>query len=126
MENQRRRDTAPEMALRRAVWRLGLRYRVDIAPIRGSRRRADLVFRSARVAVFVHGCFWHGCRYHGSLPKANRAWWRAKLEANRRRDSATKQALRKEGWAVVVIWEHEDPDVAALRITRLVRERRRH
>src|SRR5436190_11139972 len=71
MERQARRDTKPELALRRAVWRLGLRYRVDIAPIPG-RRRADLVFTRAKVAVYVDGCFWHSCPTHATIPKANR------------------------------------------------------
>src|SRR4051794_2033798 len=62
MRLQRSRDTSPEMALRRILHSRGLRYRVDATlPLRGVRRRADIVFRRARVAVFVDGCFWHGC-----------------------------------------------------------------
>src|SRR4051794_13269539 len=65
------RDTAPEIALRKALHRNGLRFRVDVAPVSELRCKADIVFRSARVCVFVDGCFWHGCPDHFSLPKAN-------------------------------------------------------
>src|SRR5687768_248615 len=86
METTRRRDTKPEVLLRSQLHRAGLRYRVDRAPVRGMRSRADLVFAAARVAVFVHGCFWHGCPLHATWPKANADWWRAKILANRERD----------------------------------------
>jgi DNA mismatch endonuclease (patch repair protein) len=119
MEQQRRRDTGPELALRKAVWRLGLRYRVDISPIPG-RRRADLVFTRAKVAVYVDGCFWHMCPAHSSIPKANRDWWIAKLNANFARDRAADACLREAGWTVVRIWEHEDAEFARLRIAESV------
>src|SRR5215471_11565510 len=82
MQRQSRRDTVPELLLRRAVWRRGLRYRVDASPIHGTRRRADLVFPRAKVAVYVDGCFWHCCPQHATTPKANRGWWVEKLQAN--------------------------------------------
>jgi DNA mismatch endonuclease (patch repair protein) len=66
----RQRDMAPEMALRKAIHAMGLRYRVDTAPLKSlPRRKADLVFGPARVAVFVDGCFWHGCPEHGNKPR---------------------------------------------------------
>lgn len=120
MERQARRDTKPELELRRTVWRLGLRYRVDFAPIPG-RRRADLVFTRAKVAVYLDGCFWHSCPNHATIPKANREWWVEKLEANVRRDRDTDQRLAEAGWTVVRVWEHEAPDVAAARIELIVR-----
>lgn len=123
MQRQRRRDTGPELALRRALWALGLRYRVDIAPIPG-RRRADVVFPRAKVAVYVDGCFWHSCPTHATVPKANRAWWVAKLEGNRRRDAETDRALTESGWVVVRVWEHRRPDEAANEIAACVRARR--
>ena len=119
MEHQLRRDTKPERALRRAVWRLGLRYRVDRAPIPG-RRRADLVFTGAKVAVFVDGCFWHRCPQHASIPKSNRDWWIAKLDANVARDRDTDARLADRGWKVVRVWEHEDVGSAARRIAETV------
>ncbi len=123
MERQARRDTEPELAVRRQVWRLGLRYRVDLAPIRG-RRRADLVFTRARVAVYVDGCFWHRCPLHATTPKTNQAWWVAKLEANIERDRDTDARLHAAGWSVIRVWEHEDPEAAAARIATAVREGR--
>jgi DNA mismatch endonuclease (patch repair protein) len=123
MERQRTRDTAPEVALRSELHRLGLRYRVHTRPIGDVRRVADVVFRSAQLAVFVDGCFWHGCQEHGGVPKANSGWWRDKLDSNRARDIDTDAAFRQAGWEVVRVWEHEDPAVAARRIHGLVRSR---
>ena len=122
MTRQSRRDTKPELALRRAVWKIGLRYRVDIAPI-SSRRRADLVFTRAKVAVFVDGCFWHSCPTHATTPKANRDWWVDKLETNVRRDRDTDNRLAAAGWTVIRVWEHEAVDAAAERIALVVRAR---
>ena len=123
MEATKRRDTAAEMALRSALHRRGLRFRVDQAPIRGVRRRADIVFRKARVAVYVDGCFWHCCPIHGTWPKANAEWWREKLETNKARDADTDRKLRDVGWIPVRVWEHEAPQEVAERIEELVRER---
>jgi DNA mismatch endonuclease (patch repair protein) len=108
MQATRRRDTPAELALRSALHELGFRYRVDVSPVRGLRRRADLVFAAAKVAVFVDGCFWHGCVEHGTWPKTNAAWWRAKIEKNRERDRDTDSRLTSAGWRVVRIWAHED------------------
>jgi DNA mismatch endonuclease (patch repair protein) len=122
MQTAPRRDTHCELALRSALHRLGLRYRVD-RKLPGLRRRADLTFVRARVAVFVDGCFWHGCPRHVTWPKANAEWWRAKLEMNRRRDADTSRQLRRAGWRVVRVWEHELPARAAVRVARTVRRR---
>src|SRR4051812_31427162 len=109
MARVRRRDTAPELALRRELHGLGLRFRVDVAPVPDIRSRADVVFRPSRVAVYVNGCFWHACKEHGTLPTNNREWWRAKLAATVERDRRTDAVLRSAGWLVVRVWEHEDP-----------------
>ena len=71
MRSTRQRDTAAESAIRAILFRLGFRYRVDIAPLAGMRRRADIVFTKAKVAAYVDGCFWHGCPLHATWPKAN-------------------------------------------------------
>lgn len=92
MQTQPSRDTRPELALRRLVWSEGLRYRVDHPVL--PRRRADLAFTRARVAVFVDGCFWHSCPEHATKPKNNAEWWEAKLAANIVRDVRTTEALR--------------------------------
>ena len=109
MSRIRRRDTRPELALRRGLHARGWRYFVD-RPVAGvSRCRPDLLFPRLRVAVFVDGCFWHFCVEHTHLPIANAAYWHAKLLANRRRDVAHDHELRSAGWAVVRVWEHTPP-----------------
>lgn len=123
MERQRRRDTKPETALRRLLYQRGLRYRVDCPALAGSRRRHDLVFTKARTAVEVRGCFWHSCPLHATAPKANAEWWSAKLAANAKRDANTAEQLEEAGWALVVVWEHEDPELAAERVAAVVRAR---
>lgn len=125
MQRVRREGTDAEIAVRSAVHRLGLRYRVDVRPVAALRRRADLVFPSARVAVFVDGCFWHGCAAHWRSPKANGDWWKRKIARNRRRDRDTDRRLVEEGWMPIRVWEHDDPAEAAGTIARLVRSRRR-
>ncbi|UXF67771.1 very short patch repair endonuclease [Rhodococcus qingshengii] len=116
MSAQRRRDTKPEIALRRELHRRGLRYFVDRAPVKGVRRRADLVFPRRNVAVFVDGCFWHSCPQHATFPKNNAQWWTDKLAANVVRDRDTDARLAEQGWTVIRVWEHEDPLVAAERV----------
>jgi DNA mismatch endonuclease (patch repair protein) len=112
MKSTRQKDTPGEITLRRALRALGIGYRVDVT-IPGTRCRADVAFVRRKVAVFVDGCFWHGCPEHGTWPKANGEWWRAKIEANRRRDRNTDDRLRTIGWRVLRFWEHEDLAVAA-------------
>lgn len=114
MKGQKRRDTKPEVALRAALHRRGLRFRVDRRVVPGSRKKADIVFGRQRLAVFVDGCFWHGCPEHGTWPKANAAWWRDKIEANRARDAATNRELTDAGWHVLRFWAHEDVDAAVV------------
>ncbi|REE74346.1 T/G mismatch-specific endonuclease [Rhodococcus wratislaviensis] len=116
MRAQRRRDTAPELALRRELHRRGVRYYVDRAPMKGIRRRADLVFPRRKVAVYVDGCFWHSCPQHATFPKSNAQWWAEKLAGNVTRDRDTDTRLADAGWTVVRIWEHENPAVAADRV----------
>lgn len=118
MSQQRTRDTAPEVALRRALHRLGYRYLVD-RPLPGMpRRRGDIVFPGRKIAVFIDGCFWHGCPEHGSWPANNAAWWESKLKANLERDRDTTARLQEIGWTVVRIWEHEEPDQALAAVLR--------
>lgn len=126
MQTQRTRDTAPELAVRRLLHAAGLRYRVDRPPLPGLRRRADLVFGPARVAVYVDGCFWHGCPEHGTRPASNADWWQRKLAANRTRDHDTDARLASAGWQVVRVWEHEDATEVAGRIAEIVSGRRAH
>ena len=125
MRSTPQRDTPAEMRVRKLLHGMGLRYRVNAKPLAHSRRRADVVFRRAKVAVFVDGCFWHGCPEHGTWPRANREFWSVKILANKARDSDTNTQLQSEGWLVIRVWEHEDPAKAARRIANKVRERLR-
>lgn len=124
MQRVARKDTAPELALRRKLYRLGMRYFIHRRPLPELRRQADIVFPRARVAVFVDGCFWHGCPEHaGNLDKTNGWFWPAKIQANRDRDVDTNVKLGEAGWLPVRIWEHECPDQAANRVSEIVRSR---
>lgn len=118
MAANRRRDTAPELRLRSALHRRGLRFRVDLPITVLGRRpiRPDIAFTRLRVAVFLDGCFWHGCPEHGSAPKANASYWLPKIARNRERDRQADRLLRDAGWTVVRIWEHEPVGDAAKRV----------
>jgi DNA mismatch endonuclease (patch repair protein) len=72
----------------------------------GVRVRPDFVFRQARLAIFVDGCFWHGCPKHGTQPAGNRSFWKKKFARNQTRDRLVNRALRRAGWRVLRIWEH--------------------
>jgi DNA mismatch endonuclease (patch repair protein) len=121
MQANRRRDTAPEMAIRRLVHASGLRYRVDARPLANIRHTADMIFTRARVAVFIDGCWWHGCAEHYRPPASNIAYWADKVGGNRARDRQIDQALISADWTVIRIWEHESPELAARRIEAVVR-----
>lgn len=126
MQAVKLRDSGPELALRRELRALGLTgYRVDAKlPIAGVRRKSDVSFGPARVAVFLDGCYWHMCPDHGSRPKANSEWWLAKFENTQRRDRDTDRRLREAGWLPLRVWEHEDPREAAGRVRDAVLQRR--
>ncbi|GAA1646570.1 very short patch repair endonuclease [Catellatospora bangladeshensis] len=121
MQSNKGRDTRPELALRSAVHRLGLRYRVSVRPVKAVRRTADLCFTRAMVAVFLDGCFWHGCPDHHTKSKTNAQYWADKVVRNRERDAETDRLLAEAGWTVVRVWEHEASEVAAQRVVDTVR-----
>ena len=108
MRRNTRRHTRPELLLRRALWRLGVRYRLHLADLPG---RPDLVLPSARLAVFCDGDFWHGrdwqARRRRLAQGANAAYWIPKILANRERDRRVSRLLRALGWTVVRVWESE-------------------
>lgn len=121
----RRKDTSPELAVRRRLHSAGLRYRVDYsADATDRRRRADIVFTRARVAVFIDGCFWHGCPDHFIAPRRNSDYWGPKIARNIERDRSSTARLQDAGWQVLRFWEHEDPDHVAARIEEAVRPRK--
>lgn len=123
MQAQRQRDTRCEMNIRRELHKRGIRYRIDCRPIPNMRRRADIVIRSAKLAVFVDGCFWHGCPLHWKPPKQHSEWWEAKVAANIRRDKDTTALVEDAGWMVIRAWEHEDATIVAARIADVLYER---
>lgn len=111
MSRVKGRDTRPEMRLRRALHAAGLRYRLQAKELPG---RPDIVFRRAKLAIFVHGCFWHrhpGCE-HARMPKSRLDFWRAKLEANVERDTRQVRELLVAGYTVLTLWECESRDDA--------------
>jgi DNA mismatch endonuclease (patch repair protein) len=124
MRRQRQKDTACELAVRRLLHGWGMRYRVDCRPEPDVARRADIVFRSAKMAVFVDGCFWHGCPVHWKAPKRNATWWIGKITANVERDARTNQLLERRGWLVIRAWEHESPRAIATRVASSLKHRR--
>jgi DNA mismatch endonuclease (patch repair protein) len=104
MARVRSKNTSPEMEVRRALHRAGLRFRLHKKGLPG---RPDVVLPSRKAAVFVHGCFWHrhpGCA-RTRTPKTRREWWQAKFASNVARDKKAHSALGKLGWKVFVIWE---------------------
>jgi DNA mismatch endonuclease Vsr len=121
MRRVKGKDTAPEMIVRRALTRLGARYRLHRKDLPGS---PDIVMPGRRLALFVHGCFWHGhdCPRGARVPKQNRDYWTAKVGRNVARDARNREALATAGWRVVTIWECELKDRAGLeaRLTELL------
>lgn len=113
MRRVKGKNTAPELAVRRALTALGARYRLNRKDLPGS---PDIVMSGRRLAIFVHGCFWHGhdCPRGSRVPKANREYWTAKVARNVARDARTGAALCEQGWRVETIWECELKDDAAL------------
>jgi DNA mismatch endonuclease, patch repair protein len=98
------RDTQPELAVRRALWSLGVRFRLHPNNLPG---RPDIVVRRLMVAIFVHGCFWHrhkGCA-RNRMPKSRVSFWTKKFDENVARDRRARRELAKAGWTVVTIWE---------------------
>ena len=113
MRRVKGRNTTPEMAVRRMLWRLGVRYRLHRKDLPG---HPDIVMPGRKLAVFVHGCFWHGhdCARGARVPKQNRAYWEAKVGRNRARDAASLARLESLGWRVLTVWECELKDPAGL------------
>lgn len=106
------KNTKPELAVRRLVHSMGFRYRLHARDLPG---RPDLVFRSRRKVIFVHGCFWHQHDCHlGRLPKSRLDFWRAKLDSNVQRDKKVEKELADLGWQVLIVWECELPNAVKL------------
>ncbi len=122
MKSVGRKDTAPELTVRRYLHSRGLRYRLHVRDLPGT---PDIVLPRYRTAIYVHGCFWHGhdCKHGSVQARTNREFWQSKIETNRERDVRKATALRQLGWSVQVVWECEAADTAVL--AALVRRIRR-
>jgi DNA mismatch endonuclease (patch repair protein) len=103
MQRIKGRNTSPEVSLRSALWRLGLRFRIGHRLV----GTPDIVFPAARLAVFVDGCFWHGCKRHSHVPKSNVEYWARKFHRNKKRDARVNRKLKRQGWRVLRVWEHD-------------------
>ena len=111
MASIRGRNTKPEIAVRRILWRHGLRYRTHDRTILG---RPDISNKGKRLAIFVDGCFWHGCPKCYREPETNKDFWRNKVEENKRRRDVVRDGLERQGFRVVEIWEHEADEPRAV------------
>jgi len=103
MAGIRGKDTKPEMLIRRALHQKGFRYRLHDRKLPG---RPDMVFPRFKAVIFIHGCFWHmhGCHLF-KWPSTRKAFWRQKLEGNRKRDALSYRNLQESGWRILTIWE---------------------
>lgn len=104
MSRIRAKDTVPELMLRRALHRHGVRFRIHGMGIPG---RPDIFWKGRRIVVFIHGCFWHACPEHFVRPASNRRFWDEKIQANIERDKRVRNQLTEMGWTVIELWEHE-------------------
>lgn len=104
MSRIRGKDTTPEIMVRSYLHQRGYRYQLHVSSLPG---KPDLVFKSRRKAIFVHGCFWHlhACKYGRVVAKTNAAFWAKKRADNAHRDAISISKLRRQGWSVLVIWE---------------------
>lgn len=112
----RSKDMKPEMAVRRLAHSMGYRFRLHRKDLPG---KPDMVFPRRRAVFFIHGCFWHqhpdpNCR-DARPPKSNTDYWQPKLARNQARDAENEASLRAQGWRVLVIWECQTKDEAALK-----------
>ena len=121
MSHIRGKDTKPEIAVRRTVWGMGIRYRLHSGMVPGT---PDLSNRSSKLAVFVDGCFWHGCPRCYREPQTNTSFWRKKVERNRRRRRTVRRDLKRQGFKVVEIWEHDayNPSVVIRKVESVMSE----
>ena len=106
MRRVKSKDSSAELKVRKALTRMGLRYRLHRKDLPGS---PDIAFPGRKLALFVHGCFWHGhdCKRGARPPKANADYWSAKIERNKARDLRTAEALAAMGWSQATLWECE-------------------
>ena len=116
MSQIKNKNTKPEIIVRKLIWKEGYRYRIG----HGLIGKPDMVFPFFRVVVFIDGCFWHGCLKHCRMPLSNIKYWKQKIFGNKKRDSKINRSLRKEGWKVVRVWEHNVKNNPQKTITKII------
>ena len=116
MQSNRPRNTLPEITLRSALHRSGLRFRKHVRPLAALRCEVDIAFPKQKLAVFVDGCWWHSCPQHGMIPKTNVDFWTQKLQRTQERDLRNTLVLEASGWSVLRVWEHLGPEDAVKKI----------
>jgi len=104
MSHIRGKNTKPELVLRKTLWSIGFRYRINDPSVTG---KPDLSSKKMMISIFVDGCFWHGCPNHGTIPMTHRKYWHRKILKNKARDLFVDRILERAGWIVIRIWEHE-------------------
>lgn len=119
MQATAQKGNRSERRLRSALHVEGIRFRNHYRIAALPRRSIDIALVGVKIAIFIDGCFWHGCPRHGTRPKSNWAWWKTKINTNQLRDRDTNVKLRKAGWKVMRVWEHQPVDVIMLRIIRM-------
>lgn len=118
MASIRGKNTGPEKKVRAMMWVSGKRFRVHDRKVFGT---PDVSNRSRRIAIFVDGCFWHGCERCYKQPRTNSEFWKSKIERNQKRRDLVRKTLKKEGFRMLEIWEHEiskNPDTMIKKIER--------
>lgn len=118
MQNIRSAGTAPERKVMRELRRLGLYFAVNVKSLSG---KPDIVFRRKRVAIFIDSDFWHGHKTRFKMPKSNLIYWREKIRTNKLRDKRVDAILKKEGWRIVRVWEHDVNNKFALVMRRIIK-----
>ena len=96
--------TEMERVWRKELSKRGYKFAINVSRLAG---KPDIVFRKNKLAIFLDSCFWHGCKNHCRMPDANRAYWKAKIENNKKRDKKVKKIYKKMGWVILRFWEHQ-------------------
>ena len=104
MSKIKSKDTLPEIRLRKALWRIGYRYRLHYKSLPG---KPDIVILKYKIVIFVHGCFWHRHKncIEASRPKTNSEYWETKINKNIERDKKHQKEIKKTGYKIIIIWE---------------------
>ena len=120
MSSIRSKNTQPELLVRKLIWSSGKRYRVHDRTVYGT---PDISHKGKKLAIFIDGCFWHGCRKCTAIPQTNTAFWRKKINDNRKRRKKVVSKLKLDGWKMMEFWEHdvkENPNLVASKISGLL------